>query len=140
MAESILYTAFDNVEEDWTGLSDKKKRKQLQNRINQRARRRFVSGLPRKWVFRGLRVVTDLLGRAGTRKLRAQLAANVSGRDEDTTILVRQTKQAPSPSAWSSNPTFPIYPGASLSSLEWEILFFGMKQISKLCPALATFV
>lgn len=41
MEDPILYTPFDNAEEDWTGLSDKKKRKQLQNRINQRARRRL---------------------------------------------------------------------------------------------------
>jgi hypothetical protein len=35
----MLETKFDDAEGDWTGLSDKKKRKQLQNRINQRHRR-----------------------------------------------------------------------------------------------------
>ncbi len=37
MEAATLFTKFENTEEDWTGLSDQKKRKQLQNRINQRA-------------------------------------------------------------------------------------------------------
>ena len=38
MEPAALFTKFEHAEEDWTGLSDQKKRKQLQNRINQRAR------------------------------------------------------------------------------------------------------
>ena len=36
MSIATLSVNFDRVEEDWTGLSDQKKRRVLQNRINQR--------------------------------------------------------------------------------------------------------
>jgi len=38
MEAVTLSTRFVNANEDWSGLAEPKKRKQLQNRINQRAR------------------------------------------------------------------------------------------------------
>ncbi|KAJ9609631.1 hypothetical protein H2200_005959 [Cladophialophora chaetospira] len=102
---TALSSRFDSADEDWTGLSDQKKRKQLQNRINQRAHR--------------------------TRKLRAQLAALQAehrGKDDrehllrgwGTTIVL------------NSGPSFNLYQDASLSPVEWEILTFVARAVEDL--------
>ncbi|EXJ58220.1 hypothetical protein A1O7_05645 [Cladophialophora yegresii CBS 114405] len=102
MEGPTLWSKFENREEDWTGLSDPKKRKQLQNRINQRARR--------------------------TRKLHAQLASILPSHGAYAD-KVAPSKRAAGPSVWRASPTYPLYQGGSLSALEWDILFFARDKL-----------